>query len=149
MKKTFILALMAFMLVTLAAPLASAQSNRKVQVAGIAFYNWENLFDTIPNNPEGRDLEFTPQGPRQWDGRKYWEKVGNLAYAISQFATKTTPIGPAIIGVSEIENRSVMEDVANHPDIRKWNLQVVHHDSPDARGVDVGLLYNPDRKSVV
>ena len=143
MKKTFILALMAFMLVTLAAPLASAQSNRKVQVAGIASYNWENLFDTIPNNPEGRDLEFTPQGPRQWDGRKYWEKVGNLAYAISQFATKTTPIGPAIIGVSEIENRSVMEDVANHPDIRKWNLQVVHHDSPDARGVDVGLLYNP------
>ena len=61
------------MLVTLAAPLASAQSNRKVQVAGIAFYNWENLFDTIPNNPEGRDLEFTPQGPRQWDGRKYWK----------------------------------------------------------------------------
>ena len=54
MKKTFILALMAFMLVTLAAPLASAQSNRKVQVAGIAFYNWENLFDTIPNTRRPR-----------------------------------------------------------------------------------------------
>ncbi|MCM1066124.1 MAG: endonuclease/exonuclease/phosphatase family protein [Muribaculaceae bacterium] len=143
MKKTLILALAASMFAVLFAPQAAAQSARKVQVAGIAFYNWENLFDTIPNNPEGRDVEFTPGGPRQWDGRKYWEKVGNLAYAISQFATKTTPIGPAIIGVSEIENRSVMEDVVRQPALQKWNLQVVHHDSPDARGVDVGLLYNP------
>lgn len=141
MKSTFLSALIALFVTVFA---ASAQnSGRKVQVAGIAFYNWENLFDTIPNNPEGRDLEFTPKGPRQWDSRKYWEKVGNLAYAISHFTTKTTPIGPAIIGVSEIENRSVMEDVVNQPALKKWNLQVVHHDSPDARGVDVGLLYNP------
>ena len=144
MKKLLIFALAALMLATLGVPSVSAQSaGRRIQVAGIAFYNWENLFDTIPNNPEGRDEEFTPKGQRQWDGRKYWEKVGNLAYAISQFATKTTPIGPAIIGVSEIENRSVMEDVVNQPALKKWNLQVVHHDSPDARGVDVGLLYNP------
>ena len=87
---------------------AAADNGRKVQVAGIAFYNFENLFDTIPNNPEGRDVEFTPGGPRQWDSRKYNEKVHNLAYAISQFKTKVTPLGPAIIGVSEIENRSVM-----------------------------------------
>lgn len=144
MNKFLSIALVALMLATLGVPSASAQSaGRRVQVAGIAFYNWENLFDTIPNNPEGRDEEFTPKGQRQWDGRKYWEKVGNLAYAISQFATKTTPIGPAIVGVSEIENRSVMEDVVNQPALKKWNLQVVHHDSPDARGVDVGLLYNP------
>lgn len=116
---------------------------RRGQVAGIAFYNFENLFDTIPNNPEGRDLEFTPGGQKQWDSRKYREKVHNLAYAISHFTTKTTPYGPAIIGVSEIENRSVMEDVVAQPELAAWNLQVVHHDSPDARGVDVGLLYNP------
>ena len=122
---------------------AQNANGRRVQVAGIAFYNFENLFDTIPNNPEGRDLEFTPGGQRQWDGRKYREKVHNLAYAISHFTTKTTPYGPAIIGVSEIENRAVMEDVARQPEIAKWNLQIVHHDSPDARGVDVGLMYNP------
>lgn len=142
MKKTIIIALLCL----LAMPVAIAQKNdakRSVQVAGIAFYNWENLFDTIPNNPENRDEEFTPAGARQWDARKYWEKVHNLAYAISQFATKTTPTGPAIIGVSEIENRSVMEDVVNQPELAQWHLQVVHHDSPDARGVDVGLLYNP------
>ena len=123
---------------------AQAQEKRTaVQTAGIAFYNLENLFDTIPNNPEGRDLEFTPGGARQWDGRKYRNKINNLAYAISQFTTKTTPYGPAIIGVSEIENKSVLDDLVSNPAIAAWKLQVVHHDSPDARGVDVGLLYNP------
>ncbi len=121
---------------------AAADNGRKVQVAGIAFYNFENLFDTIPNNPEGRDVEFTPGGPRQWDSRKYNEKVHNLAYAISQFKTKVTPLGPAIIGVSEIENRSVMEDVIAQPELKGLDLGIVHHDSPDARGVDVGMIYN-------
>ena len=122
---------------------ADGSAGRRVQVAGVAFYNLENLFDTIPNTPEGRDIEFTPGGPRQWDGRKYREKLHNLAYAISNFTTRTTPYGPAIIGVSEIENRSVLDDLVAQPEIAKWNLKVVHHDSPDARGVDVGLLYNP------
>lgn len=120
----------------------AADNNRKVQVAGIAFYNFENLFDTIPNNPEDRDLEFTPEGKNRWDGRKYRQKVHNLAYAISQFKTRTTPLGPAIIGVSEIENRSVMEDVIAQPELKHLDLAIVHHDSPDARGVDVGLIYN-------
>jgi len=140
MKKLFLLAAITAMAVTIA---MAENSSRKVQVAGLAFYNWENLFDTIPNNPEGRDLEFTPGGPRQWDSRKYKEKIHNLAFAISKFATKVTPYGPAIIGVSEIENRAVMEDVVRQPELRDWHLKVVHHDSPDARGVDVGLLYNP------
>lgn len=122
---------------------AQSQGKRGTQVAGIAFYNLENLFDTIPNNPEGRDEEFTPKGSRQWNSQKYWQKIHNLAYAISQMTTTTTPIGPAIIGVSEIENRSVLEDLVADPQISKWNLQIVHHDSPDARGVDVGCLYNP------
>lgn len=122
------------------------ESNRRVQVAAVAFYNFENLFDTIPNNPEGRDVEFTPAGPRRWDSRKYQEKVHNMAYAISQFKTRTprlTPYGPVIIGISEIENRSVVEDVVNQPELKDLGLRIVHHDSPDARGVDVGMIYNP------
>ncbi len=114
-----------------------------VQAAGIAFYNLENLFDTIPNNPLGRDLEYTPEGKNQWDGRKYRSKLHNLAYAMSQFTTKMTPKGPAIIGVSEVENRSVLEDLVRQPELAAWNLQICHHDSPDRRGIDVGLLYNP------
>lgn len=113
------------------------------QVSGIAFYNLENLFDTIPNNPLGRDVEFTPSGSRQWNSQKYWEKINNLGRAISNFTTNVTPNGPAIIGVSEIENRSVLEDLVANEHLAKWGLKVVHHDSPDKRGVDVGLLYNP------
>lgn len=113
------------------------------QMVGIAFYNLENLFDTIPNNTLGRDLEYTPDGQKQWDSRKYYNKLHNLATAISSFTTPATPMGPAVIGVSEIENRTVLEDLVAQPELKPWNLQVVHHDSPDKRGVDVGLLYNP------
>ncbi len=115
---------------------------KKVATFGVAFYNLENLFDTINNNGK-YDLEFSPKGSRKWDGNKYWSKIRNLGYAISQMTTKTTPMGPAVIGVSEIENITVLQDLVKADAIKDWNLQVVHHDSPDARGVDVGLLYNP------
>lgn len=114
----------------------------RYRVFGVAFYNLENLFDTINTNGT-YDLEYTPKGARQWDTRKYQSKIHNLAYAISQLTSKTTPKGPAILGVSEVENRSVLEDLVNDPQIRDMNLQIVHHDSPDRRGIEVSLLYNP------
>ncbi|MCM1370061.1 MAG: endonuclease/exonuclease/phosphatase family protein [Candidatus Amulumruptor caecigallinarius] len=121
---------------------AVAQS-KKIATFGVAFYNLENLFDTINNNGK-YDLEFSPAGSRKWDGKKYWSKINRLAYSISQMPTKTTPLGPAVIGVSEIENISVLEDLVKAKPIRDLNLKIVHHDSPDRRGVDVGLLYNPE-----
>ena len=79
-----------------------ATSKKGYVMYGVAFYNLENLFDTINTNGT-YDLEFSPNGARQWNHQKYWQKQHNLAYAISQMATKATPNGPAIIGVSEIE----------------------------------------------
>ena len=101
-------------------PMLSMAQNTKNQysVYGVAFYNLENLFDTIPNNPLGRDAEYTPAGQNAWGSRKYWAKIHNLAYAISQMTTQTTPGGPAIIGVSEIENRSVLDDLVKDPAIK-------------------------------
>lgn len=119
-----------------------AQERKRYQTFGVAFYNLENLFDTINNNGK-YDQEFSPEGSYRWDGAKYWKKISNIAYTISQMTTKTTPIGPAVIGVSEIENKTVLDDLVKASAIKDWNLQVVHHDSPDARGVDVSLLYNP------
>jgi hypothetical protein len=119
-----------------------SSTGAQYRVYGVAFYNLENLFDTINANGD-YDLEFSPRGSHQWDSRKYWSKINNMAYAISQMVSTTTPQGPAVIGVSEIENRSVLEDLVKADPIRKWALQIVHHDSPDRRGVDVGLLYNP------
>mgnify|MGYP001111610841 FL=1 len=139
MKRILLLPLLAL----LTALGVSAQSDpRQPLVFGVAFYNLENLFDTINNNGK-YDLEFSPGGARQWNSEKYWSKINNLAYCISKMVTKNTPMGPAIIGVSEIENKGVLDDLVRAKDIRQWRLQVVHHDSPDRRGVDVGLLYNP------
>ena len=123
------------MMMALAAMISlTAAYAQKYASYGVAFYNLENLFDTIPNNPLGRDLEFTPQGTYQWGTKKYQSKIENLATAISHFTSPTTPMGPAIIGVSEIENKSVLDDLVKAEPIRKMMLQVVHHDSPDRRG---------------
>lgn len=129
------------MLLAAVAMPAGAQQ-RKFNTFGVAFYNLENLFDTINNNGK-YDLEFSPQGSYRWDGKKYWSKINNIARVISEMKTKTTPMGPAVIGVSEIENESVLKDLVAAPAIKNLDLKVIHHDSPDRRGVDVGLLYNP------
>lgn len=115
---------------------------KKYMNFGVAFYNLENLFDTINNNGK-YDIEFSPEGKNKWDTHKFNSKLKNMSYTISQMKTKTTPDGPAMIGVCEIENRSVLEALVKQPSIADMNLQVIHHDSPDRRGVDVGLLYNP------
>ncbi len=141
MKRIFILFAAIAMMCGINA-VAADQNKQQVRVYGVAFYNLENLFDTINANGS-YDLEFSPHGSRQWNSHKYWSKIKNMAYAISRLTTPTTPKGPAIIGVSEIENKSVLDDLVRDPQIRSLGLQVVHHDSPDRRGVDVGLLYNP------
>ena len=115
--------LFAALLVSLCCSTVYAQRTG-IQAVGIAFYNLENLFDTIPNNPLGRDLEYTPDGKNQWNSRKYYNKLHNLAFAISNLVTKATPNGPAIIGVSEVENRTVLQDLVAQPEIAKWNLQI-------------------------
>ena len=120
---------------------ASAFSQSRGRL-GVAFYNLENLFATINNNGK-YDLEFSPQGSRQWTGKRYWSKINNLARCIAEMKAANNNVVPAIIGVSEIENKGVLDDLVKAAPIAEWNLQVVHHDSPDRRGVDVGLLYNP------
>lgn len=116
--------------------------NKKLVPYAVAFYNLENLFDTINNNGK-YDVEYSPKGEKKWDGKKYNIKINNMAYCISQLAKENCPLGPAIIGVSEIENRSVLEDLVKAKDLVAANYQIVHYDSPDLRGVDVALLYNP------
>ena len=108
----------------------------------IGFYNVENLFDTI-NNPEILDNDFTPSGVNRWTSERYWEKIENLSQVIAAMGQDLNPDGPAVLGVSEIENCEVLEDLANHELIRDRNYQVVHYTGPDARGVDVAFMYQP------
>ncbi|MCM1150515.1 MAG: endonuclease/exonuclease/phosphatase family protein [Alistipes sp.] len=108
----------------------------------VVFYNFENLFDTI-NDPDVLDEEFTPEGLKKWNSVKYNKKIGNLEHVLFDIAAEDRDF-PVVVGVSEIENRNVMEDVIARPKLLPANYRIVHFDSPDARGVDVGFYYRPD-----
>lgn len=134
MKKNFLLI---FVL-----PFVAFAQQKNFKVAIVAFYNCENFYDTI-DNPKINDDEFTPRGPRNYNSKIYWNKVEQLATVVSQIGTDITPDGPAILGVAEVENAAVLNDLIRHPLLKKHNYQFVHYDSRDARGVDVALIYNP------
>ena len=110
--------------------------------AVVAFYNLENLFDTV-DNKQINDEEFLPNGIRRYNTPIYLDKLTKLSSVIAQIGTEFNPDGPAILGVAEIENDTVLKDLARQPLIAGRNFQWVHYDSKDARGVDVGLLYQP------
>ncbi|PHI18629.1 endonuclease [Lewinellaceae bacterium SD302] len=117
----------------------SAQETQ-YKVGAIGFYNVENLFDTI-DQPNVRDTEFTPAGDYAYNSTVYYHKLANLAKVMSEMATDVTPDGLSMIGVAEIENRSVLEDLVAQPALKDRNYQIAHYDSWDKRGIDVGLLY--------
>jgi len=118
-------------------------TKKKVLARTIAFYNLENLFDTI-DDPNKWDEDFTPQGRDNWTSTKYHKKLKNLASVIVDIGKKETKTSPAIIGVAEAENRQVLEDLTNTGDLKGQNYGIIHFDSPDRRGIDVGLLYKKD-----
>lgn len=122
--------------------IAHAQEQQAYQVALVGFYNLENLYDTI-DDPAKQDEEFLPDGANQWNSEKYIHKLHNMAYAISTIGMDYSPDGLAVLGMSEMENRHVLEDLAAQPELKSRNYQIVHYDSPDRRGVDVALMYNP------
>ena len=108
----------------------------------VAFWNFENLFD-IYNDPETHDDEFTPEGIKKWNETKYQKKLSNMERVIFDMAAINKDY-PIVIGVSEIENRSVLEDFVDQPKLKGAKYRICHFDSPDARGVDVAFLYRAD-----
>lgn len=115
---------------------------KNYQIDAIAFYNLENLFDTI-NDPNKKDEEFLPTGDFHYTSKVYKNKLHNLATVLSQIAIDKIPDGPAFFGVSEIENEQVLKDLIQEPELKNRKLKIVHFESPDLRGIDVGFLYNP------
>lgn len=126
----------------LIASLTHSQEEKSYRLFCIAFYNLENLFDTI-NDPSINDEEFLPAGKNNWTGKRYQEKLNHLSTVISMIGTDLSPDGPVILGVTEVENRKVLEDLIKEEGIRSRNYKIVHFDSPDRRGIDVSLLYQP------
>mgnify|MGYP002786863909 CR=1 FL=1 len=118
----------------------SAADAQKRTVGAIAFYNVENLFDAVddPNN-EG-DNDFLPDGSYGWTQERFENKKEKIGWVLSKMAN-----GADIIGLAELENLFVVQELIANPQLAKMGYQLVHKESPDYRGIDVGLIYKPDR----
>ena len=116
------------------------QEKKDYEIQSIAFYNVENLFDTL-DDPETFDDDRTESGKDVWNAEKYSKKLDNISRVISEIGLEVTKEPPTIIGLCEIENRAVLEDLINHPNLKDYHYGIVHHDSPDERGIDVALLF--------
>jgi len=129
-----------FLFIALFAMLAVNAQQKKYIIHTVAFYNLENLFDTIngPNNDE----EWLVNGAQNWTGKKYKQKLENLSRVLAEIGSGENPNdSPTLIGACEIENRGVLEDLIKQPKLINKDYGIVHFDSPDKRGIDVALLY--------
>lgn len=115
--------------------ISTTAQNKKFAVHTIAFYNLENFFDTV-NDPKINDEDFI------YTQANYEKKIDNLARVISGLGTsESQKNAPIVLGVAEIENRRVLEDLIKHPLLINLGYGIVHFDSPDRRGIDTGFLY--------
>jgi predicted extracellular nuclease len=107
----------------------------------LAFYNVENLFDTV-DDPDTADEEFTPMGQKQWTEERYQDKLNKLAQVISSLDSEL----PEVVGLCEVENLKVLKDLVSTGPLAAGGYEIIHKDSPDGRGIDCALLY---RKSSI
>ncbi len=122
--------------------LSLAQS---IETIRIVSYNVENLFD-CENDSLTDDESFTPEGDHQWTEGKYKNKLNNISRAITAAGEWEKPV---IIGLCEVENKKVLTDLLQHTQLKTCGYQFVHKDSPDQRGVDVALAYQPSRFKLI
>jgi Endonuclease/Exonuclease/phosphatase family len=138
MQKIILLAIALFSFVSLQAQDKKAE----YKVAAIGFYNCENLYDTL-DQENVKDEEFLPRGKKNYTSAVYLDKLNHLSDVISQLGKEVTPDGLAIMGMAEIENESVIQDLVNRPKLIDRGYKIIHYDSPDLRGVDVAMIYQP------
>jgi hypothetical protein len=125
------------------------QKTQQYKVQTIAFYNLENLFDTEDDttiNDEASPIMEMNEGVR---ADIYQRKLSNMARVIRKIGAEKSQTAPAILGVCEVENRKVLEDLVNHPLLREFDYGIEHYNSPDRRGIDTGLLYRKSEFQVL
>jgi len=125
-------------LLTVIVFLASCQ-NTTTKSFTFAFYNVENLFDTI-NDKGVADESYLPDSKVAWNTERYHDKLENMSKVMKSLDSTDLP---ALFGICEVENLGVVEDLIKHPNLNKAGYKIIHKNSPDERGIDVALLYNP------
>jgi len=109
------------------------------------FYNVENLFD-IHDDPEKNDQEFLPGSKKQWTAERYQQKLADLSRVLAETGGDELP---EIVGLCEVENRQVVEELFSTGPLQAGGYAVVHVESRDARGIDVSFAYRPDELKVL
>lgn len=120
---------------------AQSSETKQYKVQTVAFYNLENLFDTVDDiaiNDEASPIMEMDAGIRD---EVYQKKLANMARVIRKLGAEKAQTAPTIVGVCEVENRKVLEDLVNHPLLLEFDYGIEHFDSPDKRGIDTGFLY--------
>ncbi|WP_350289403.1 endonuclease [uncultured Croceitalea sp.] len=114
----------------------------------VAFYNLENFFDTV-NNKGTLDDDFTPDGFKRWDDRKFGIKAKKMAKAIVKIGTDDSNKPPILIGIAEVENSDVIATLLKTGELKDIAYDYVHFDSPDERGIDTALIYQKDYFEII
>lgn len=121
---------------------APEQQPKRFALYGVAFYNVENLFDTL-HDAGKNDYEYLPNGTMNWGKMKYEAKLKNISRVLSELCTDKLPGGAAVIGISELENENALKDLLAQPALAQRGYKYVSHPGVDRRGVECALLYNP------
>lgn len=131
-----------YLLVVLIFALSSCTSVKKTlrNEYTVVSYNVENLFDTV-DDPKIPDEEFLPTSEKKWDSERYQKKLNDLVRVITEINPKELP---EIVGLVEVENRTVLEDLTLTGALKNQKYGIIHEESPDYRGIDVALIYRQD-----
>jgi len=156
-KNAFFLILFVFVAISMQAQNSrgAAQKNPVYQQSGagkrgedalrVMFYNVENLFDPKDDSAKA-DEEYVPGGMRGWNSNRLKRKLINISKV-------TLAVGgwdpPEIIGLCEVENRMVLYLLTTDTPLKNFGYKIIHRESPDPRGIDVALLYRPEKFRVL
>jgi hypothetical protein len=142
MKKLTQLALAVLLSFTCAVSFAQDKSDKSHGIIfRAAFYNVENLFDTI-DDPQKDDADFLPGSRIAWTSQRYNTKIEHTGEVIAALAGDQPA---AIIGLCEIENDAVIGDLIHSPKLLPYGYSAIQFDSPDERGIENVLIYDEDQ----
>jgi len=120
--------------------------SKQKELYNIGFYNVENLFD-IYDDPDTEDEWFLPSSETNWNEKKYTKKLKDLAKVID--ALNAEEGGPDLLGLCEVENKTVVEELTEESVLSDNHYSVVHYESPDTRGIDVAAVYNSKKFELI
>ncbi|MDP4240797.1 MAG: endonuclease [Bacteroidota bacterium] len=127
------------LILALAIPLIAQKPEK--QNFRVMCYNVDNFFDCVHDSLTN-DSEFLPSGIRGWNTSKYEKKQAHIAKVIAAIGGWNAPV---LVGLCEVESDKCLTDLTHYSGLKSFRYKYIHYDSPDPRGIDVALLYQPNQ----